>query len=405
VSRDAPSSPDARHPARRVAPSRVLTGAGALAAVAYAASLHPAFESATVWAYAWLPVAAIHAFGLPLAVMLLVLAVVRPRRTAGTVGVTERFLVWNGTPLFARRSIVDATAYVNGAGAGVRVRANWRTAFFEVDDLGVADRLVSELGKSPGRAILTAAEAEAGVFGTSIGSLGAAILMATLCGFFAFFSGLIWTVRWLAFQVTHRSWVIGSDGVLARSRFGADRYVPYDDVATVGADGRTLTVVPRSGAPLTLKCADDARASARPVVGSRSLARRILQAKAAAREAGSDAPVALVRGTRDVAEWAQALRGLDDRVATYRVAAVPREQLWSALEDVRQPAEIRAAAAAALAPGLADEEKTRLRVAADACASPKLRVAFKAAEARDDATLAEVLAEVDAESRARAARA
>ena len=55
----------------------------------------------------------------------------------------------------------------------------------------------------------------------------------------------------------------------------------------------------------------------------------------------------------------------------------------------------RAAAAVALRDQLDDEGKRRLRVAADACASPKVRVALEAAAEDDDQKLSLALEQLD----------
>jgi len=137
----------------------------------------------------------------------------------------------------------------------------------------------------------------------------------------------------------------------------------------------------------------------RPVVGVRALQRRIEQARAHAARATPEATVTklLARGERDVAAWMQELTELEARPATYRAASVGREALWSTLEDAAQPAELRAAAATALRPRLEDTERARLRVAAGACASPKLRVALDAASSENEEALSKALEDVSAD--------
>lgn len=67
------------------------------------------------------------------------------------------------------------------------------------------------------------------------------------------------------------------------------------------------------------------------------------------------------------------------------------------LEDVASPAEVRAGAAVALKHSLDEEGKERLRVAAEACASPKLRTTFEAVRTgANDAALEEALAALSA---------
>src|SRR5262249_62187220 len=67
-----------------------------------------------------------------------------------------------------------------------------------------------------------------------------------------------------------------------------------------------------------------------------------------------------------------------DGAAGLRSAAVPDEELWRVIEDPTAPMDARAGAAAAIGRDLDEAGRTRLRVAAAACAAPKLRVALSA---------------------------
>ncbi len=322
---------------------------------------------------------------------------------SGTLRVDEEALSWDGVPVFARGKLREAIAYTNGRKHGVRVRTRWRTAFFELPTREEADRVVAALGKDSSQAALSVANQ-----GFAVASLWYSSMQI--------FSGHHgpWTIALLVFVIfvlplllswlLGRRWVVGSDGLLLRRAVGKGRFIPYADVESIRVEKARLKVGLRDKSELKLLSKDDSRETSTPVVGARALASRIEQAKARAAARGEAGDVAgeLVRGDRDVGAWMASLRGLLDRPAEYRVAAVPRERLWSALEDVTQPAEIRAAAAAALRPRLAEDEKPRLRVAAAACASPKLRVALEAAEASDDEKLEEALEAVAAKaSRAR----
>jgi hypothetical protein len=86
--------------------------------------------------------------------------------------------------------------------------------------------------------------------------------------------------------------------------------------------------------------------------------------------------------------------------ADYRAASLSREALWALIEGPTVGAEARRAAAEALAKSNDVAERARLRVAAEHCADPSVRVAL--------VELAEGIAregEVDAEARAAASRA
>lgn len=128
--------------------------------------------------------------------------------------------------------------------------------------------------------------------------------------------------------------------------------------------------------------------------------RRVLQAYEAYRERqGSGDIEALARAGRDPAAWLTALRSLAAGAnAGMRTAPVPPERLWSILNDPSAPAAARAGAAAALSSVATGSERRKIRIAADAIAEPRLRVAVEKAadEAVDEPALAEAIAEVDA---------
>jgi hypothetical protein len=77
----------------------------------------------------------------------------------------------------------------------------------------------------------------------------------------------------------------------------------------------------------------------------------------------------------------EGLRGLRTlpRDGGYRAAVLTPERLWQVLENAGEDPSVRAGAAAALAPLLDNAGRARLRVTAEACAEPRLRVAMNAA--------------------------
>ena len=87
----------------------------------------------------------------------------------------------------------------------------------------------------------------------------------------------------------------------------------------------------------------------------------------------------------------------------YRETPLTRDQLLAVLESAAAPAERRLAAAVSLSVAGDTEIAARIRVAAQACARPRVRVALTGvAEGEiDDAAIAAALAEDEA-SRARA---
>lgn len=95
-------------------------------------------------------------------------------------------------------------------------------------------------------------------------------------------------------------------------------------------------------------------------------------------------------GGRALKRWVTEVRALA-RARDYREARVDAERLWSVLEDAKTSPAARAGAAIALS---TDEgSRMRLRVAADTCAEPRLRIALtRLAEGAGDSDLEEALA-------------
>ena len=97
-------------------------------------------------------------------------------------------------------------------------------------------------------------------------------------------------------------------------------------------------------------------------------------------------------GGRTVERWVSDLRAKAQQ-APYRKADATPETLWRLLDDASAPPATRAGAALALSASLDDASRTRLRVSAEACAEPKLRVALtRVAEGASDTELEEALA-------------
>jgi hypothetical protein len=174
---------------------------------------------------------------------------------------------------------------------------------------------------------------------------------------------------------------VGVDGLLV-SRLGAKQFVPYADVEALTPEKNDLVISIRGRRPLRLGF------GLRSVIGEEfsrdALIQRVSEARAA--RAPSDqvgeATVAalLARGERAPREWLDGIRALA-RDPSYRKAELSAEHLWRIVEDPGTEATSRAGAAAALVPSLDEAGRGRLRVAAEACASPRLRVALQAAAA------------------------
>jgi hypothetical protein len=130
------------------------------------------------------------------------------------------------------------------------------------------------------------------------------------------------------------------------------------------------------------------------------VAERIREALESARRGDPAQDVALLaRNAREIGVWVRALRAVAAGAVDHRTAPIPEDRLWRIAEDPNASPTARAGAAVALTPSLDDAGKARIRVAADATASPKLRVALEAAAETDEAALEHALAELDAEER------
>lgn len=186
---------------------------------------------------------------------------------------------------------------------------------------------------------------------------------------------------------------VGADGIVVRW-LGTRRYVPFTDVASVDElkrfgttalrftlrDGRTFDVV--GAAPK-----DDP-----------ALARIREAMKVEAAVAPTSHALLLERGSRTPRAWLDHLRALGTgAAATLRSADVDLDALWTVVDDPKAKTSLRIAAAVALAGRAEEGVVERLRVATEASASPRLRVAIDAAGKGDDAALEAALAEEIAE--------
>ena len=374
-------------PARRVESSRALVSGVPIAVLLITfLALHVTHTHPSAYAFTPALIAVLLAIGF---------RVWRRPRQSGTLRIDERGVSWNGEPVYARTQLRDAIAYTNGKTHGLCVKSRWRAAYFEVDSREAADVAVIALGKDSSQAAVNVAES-VGAFAWIWFNFAQMLHLGH--GLFGIVVSLaaMFSVPLMISYLSRTQWLMGSDGLLVKKGLRRGRFVPYSGIAEVTAAGAKVRVQLRGGSELSLRSVDDSKESARPVIGAGALAARIEAGRllAQARVSGGDVAAVLARGGRDVGAWMRALRDLEEGSSGYRVAAVPRERLWNALEDPAQPLEVRAAAAAPLQPGLKDVDRTRLRVMAAACASPRLRVAIEAAGESDDGRLAVALEEV-----------
>ncbi|WP_437490786.1 PH domain-containing protein [Sorangium sp. So ce1014] len=161
---------------------------------------------------------------------------------------------------------------------------------------------------------------------------------------------------------------IGTDGLSIR-RLLRRRFVPRAEIAGVGVRGAALVVERPSGKPVVVTTSGAEEAAA--------LARRVAEALAGqAAAAPVEALAALDRAGRPLAEWRHAVIALLRESAGYRRAGIIADDLFSVVEDGAVRPERRVAAAAALASCGEPSAKARVRAAAEACVSNKLRIAI-----------------------------
>ncbi len=189
-----------------------------------------------------------------------------------------------------------------------------------------------------------------------VASMRSPAFLAALASYIALTAGAA-----LAFRRASRV-AIGVDGVHVRGS-SRSRFYGFRDVDRARVSGSDLELLRGTRVVLRLQLhgEDAARRDA-------LLAR--LQAAIARAAAERDEPAVSFVGGASRADLTRAAEGGGD----YRQQAVSREQLWSVLEGPTVATAARRAAAEALAGSRDPAERARLRIAADRCAEPAVRV-------------------------------
>jgi hypothetical protein len=198
---------------------------------------------------------------------------------------------------------------------------------------------------------------------------------------------------------------IGTDGIVTSWLF-SKRFVPYSTVEraetykrdTGGKVHRGVLLVLRDGTEVNLPTG---QSDVGDVEAARLLA-RIEQSRAAYAEGSPQAHTEVLgRGGRSVREWVRELRRIGAGAYDHRTSAVPTEALLRVVEDSAASAEERASAAIAAASSGDVDAPGRIRVAAEATVSPKLRVALetiaRGTVEDEDAALEEALSAIEHE--------
>lgn len=193
---------------------------------------------------------------------------------------------------------------------------------------------------------------------------------------------------------------VGVDGISLRGGFtSATRFIPFE--ALVGLEVVTFVYSRRGGQALGLKVSYDGKAETLgdfdAVEDGEAVLREVLEAKA--RWARERSPVAglaaLDRAGAPVGAWLDALHGRARGEADFRHAVLDRDRLLELVAGGAATAEHRVGAAVVLAAKEGAAARAQIRVAAEATANPKLRVALAsiARDAIDERAIEEALAE------------
>jgi hypothetical protein len=200
---------------------------------------------------------------------------------------------------------------------------------------------------------------------------------------------------------------VGADGLLVKEGLLRSRFVAHDEIEAVRALDNAVMIVTKHGT-MTFDVGAAARGKRNKkkhvdlASQAESIAWRIEKAREAYRALAGNAPqaaLALDRGGKTVREWIDQLRRVGEGAnATFRDVGLTREQLLRVVESTTAAAKERLAAAVALRAGLTEEEKPRIRVAADRCVEPAMRDRMvRVAFADDDEMIEEALSAADAQ--------
>jgi hypothetical protein len=184
--------------------------------------------------------------------------------------------------------------------------------------------------------------------------------------------------------------VVGRDGIRLRHFF--TRFIPHEDIdrVEIATHDDRLRVILRDG-----RAVPTHPIATGQIERMRALAGYVQRAMTLEEGPSVAAIQMLDRGDEDLSDWRRRLRDLFDVEPGYRGPRLNRSDAAAVIDDPGRSAERRLGAALALVEaGLLDDGgRRRLRVAAEASANPKLRVAFeRLAEGQvEDAAIEEAL--------------
>jgi hypothetical protein len=201
---------------------------------------------------------------------------------------------------------------------------------------------------------------------------------------------------------------VGADGIVIRDGLRRGVFHPHDAIREVRAEGRSIVLERVHGEPMRYGVAGRDHAK-KPTLSeeherqAKSIVWRIQKAREAYEALGGGAPalgsaaLVLERGQRTMKEWLDELRRVGEGAnATFRSVLLTRDQLLAIVESTSVAAKERLAAIVALRSKLTEEEKPRLRVAAERCVRPDLRERMvRVIDAPSDEDIAAALEEAE----------
>lgn len=195
---------------------------------------------------------------------------------------------------------------------------------------------------------------------------------------------------------------VGTDGLHLKSRL-KEKFFPLERIASVAPTRNGIELAMIDGSRANLPIASSYQLSPYDKELQAALLQRIheVQKRRTDTASSSEATVGwrLGRGERTIADWLASLVGEGGDDGGFRDAEIRLDDLVEVLDDRSgAPAHERVAAAVLLAKRGGDEDRARIRVAAEAVVAPKLRVALDAiADGKDVAALEEAIREAEEE--------
>lgn len=203
---------------------------------------------------------------------------------------------------------------------------------------------------------------------------------------------VVMLLTWAALSAVPTLVTVGADGLHVRW-MRRKRFIPYRSIVRVVPAFGQLRVVLSDGTTLRLRgqrrsFTPRTRPDHRAMVDRLSTAIEEHLARSRVQEAVAQLPSPHADG----AGWLRELEAMQVGVeGSYRRAVVSDETLWRVVDDASLDARMRAGAAVALRKVLDEAGRARLRVVAESTASPRLRVALRAASNAEEKGLAESL--------------